>query len=188
MLSAFQRQFAYEALPSKGVTAMKRAINQVLTIAIVIMATYCSAQSPPTVITPSSGKAMCSALTPADFTKAGVAVSALRNANLDGTDGAYCVYESKSGNVEFDIFFPAGANPNEVNATENTVVAEIGAPSQGIPLPGATSAHIALEAGKSACLVARKGSAVFAISIPKNANARTQLLALAQTVLGRIKF
>ena len=187
MLSAFQLNQSASPMPREDSPRMKLAIRPMLLTAIVTTAVCCSAQSPPIVIAPSSGKAMCSALTPADFTKAGVAVSALRTANLDGTDGTYCVYESKSGNVEFDIFFPAGANPNEVNATEKTVVAEIGAPSQGIPLPGATSAHIALDAGKSACLVARKGSAVIAISIPKNANARTQLLALAQIVLGRIK-
>lgn len=139
-----------------------------------------------TTVAPSSGKALCSALTPADFTKAGVQVSALRQANLDGTDGAYCVYDSKAGSVEFDIFFPAGANPAEVNATEKTVLAEMGAPHQVVPLVGATG-HIALDMGKSAGLVVRKGNAVFAISIPKSPNARQQLIAVAQIVLGRIK-
>ena len=137
-------------------------------------------------VSPSSGKALCSALTPADFTKAGVAVSALRQANLDGNDGAYCVYDSKAGNVEFDIFFPAGANQIEINATEKTVLAEMGAPHQAVPLMGATG-HIALDTGKSASIVVRKGSAVFAITIPKSDNARQQLIALAQVVLGRLK-
>jgi hypothetical protein len=140
-----------------------------------------------TTVAPSSGKALCSALTPEDFTKAGVPVSGLRQANVDGTDGAYCVYDSKAGNVEFDIFFPAGANPVEINATEKTVLAEIGAPSQAVPLPGAGSAHIALDAGKSSSIVVHKGNAVFDINIPKSANARQQLIALAQVVLGRIK-
>lgn len=140
-----------------------------------------------TTVAPSSGKALCSALTPDDFTKAGVAVSGLRQAKVDGTDGAYCVYDSKAGNVEFDIFFPAGASPVEINATEKTVLAEIGAPYQPVPLPGAGTAHIALDAGKSSSIVVRKGKAVFDINIPKSANARQQLIALAQVVLGRLK-
>jgi hypothetical protein len=152
------------------------------------MMTSLLAQAPAgTTVAPSSGKALCSALTPDDFTKAGVAVSSLRQANLDGTDGAYCVYDSKAGNVEFDIFFPAGANPVEITATEKTVLAEIGASHQTVPLPGAGSAHIALDAGKTASIVVRKGNAVFDINIPKNANARQQLVALAQVVLGRLK-
>ncbi|HMF91278.1 MAG TPA: hypothetical protein VKL40_11595 [Candidatus Angelobacter sp.] len=138
-------------------------------------------------IAPSSGKALCSALTPADFTKAGVQVSALRQANVDGMNGAYCVYDSKAGSVEFDIFFPAGANPAEVAATEKTVLAEIGVPSQPVPLPGAGAAHIAVDAGKSASIVVRKGSAVFDINIPTGPNARQQLIALSQIVLGRLK-
>jgi hypothetical protein len=51
---------------------------------------------------------MCSALTPADFRKAGLPVSALRQANLNPDDntGAYCAYDSFAGQVEFDIFCP----------------------------------------------------------------------------------
>ncbi|HKF22329.1 MAG TPA: hypothetical protein VKE93_12225 [Candidatus Angelobacter sp.] len=137
-------------------------------------------------IAPSSGKALCSGLTAADFTKVGVPVSGLRQANVDGTDGAYCVYDSKAGNVEFDIFFPGGVTPAEVIATEKTVLAEIGAPYQPVPVIGGT-AHIALDAGKSASIVVRKGNAVFAINIPKDPNARQQLIALAQIVSARLK-
>jgi hypothetical protein len=135
---------------------------------------------------PSSGKALCSALTADDFTKAGVPVSGLRQANVDGTDGAYCVYDSKAGSVEFDIFFPAGITPADVIATEKTVLAEIGGPYQPIAVIGGT-AHIALDAGKSASIVVRKGNAVFDINIPKGPNARQQLIALAQIVSGRLK-
>ena len=78
-------------------------------------------------IAPSTGKAMCSALTPADFTKAGVPVQSLSQANLDGNDGAYCVYQSKAGKVEFDIFFLAGKTPQEISGTEKTVLGEGGA-------------------------------------------------------------
>ncbi len=140
-----------------------------------------------TTIPPSSGKALCPALTPADFVKVGVAVSGLRQANLDGTTGAYCVYESKAGNVEFDIFFPAGANPTEVIATEKTVLGEVGSKSELAQIAGADDAQIAITTDKTASIVVRKGKAVFDINIPKNANARQQLIALAQIVLGRLK-
>ncbi len=139
------------------------------------------------VVAPSSGKAMCSALTPADFTKAGVPVAALRQANVDGSDGAYCVYESKAGNVEFDIFFPAGATPAEVAATEKTVLGEVGGKAESVQIAGADAAQIPMTIDKTASIVVRKGKAVFDINIPKSANARQQLIALAQIVLGRIK-
>ena len=144
-------------------------------------------QSSAQTIAPSSGKALCSALTPSDFTKAGVAVSGLRQANLDGNDGAYCVYESKAGNVEFDIFFPAGATPMEVSATEKTVLGEGGGKYESVQITGADDAQIVLAAGQTANIVVRRGKAVFDINVPKSADARRQLLALAQIVLGRIK-
>jgi hypothetical protein len=163
---------------------MKSAIS--LLVAFVSMAgmTAAKAQSP---ITPSSGKTLCAALTPADFTKAGVPVSALRQANLDGTDGAYCVYESKAGSVEFDIFFPAGATPRDIAATEKTVLGEVGGKSESIQIAGADAAQIILADSQTASIVVRKGKAVFDINIPKNGNARQQLVALAQIVLGRLK-
>lgn len=144
-------------------------------------------QSPAHLVAPSSGKEMCSALSPADFTKAGVPVSALRQANLDGTDGAYCVYESKAGNVEFDIFFPAGANPGDVLATEKTVLGEVGSKAESVSIAGADAAQIPMTTDKTASIVVRKGKAVFDINIPKSANARQQLLELAQIVLSRLK-
>jgi hypothetical protein len=138
-------------------------------------------------IMPSSGKGLCSALTPADFTKAGVAVAALRQANLDGPNGAYCVYESKAGNVEFDIFFPAGANPKEVLATEKTVLGEIGNKAESVQLAGADAAYLVLADAQSSSIVVRRGKAVFDINIPKSSGAKQQLIALAQVVLSRLK-
>jgi hypothetical protein len=169
--------------------AMKLALRPLLSCSAFTLA-VCSlamAQSP---AKPSSGKAMCSALTPADFTKAGVPVSALSQANTDGTDGAYCVYKSTAGKVEFDIFYPAGASPAEVSSTEKTVLGEGGGKYQPVKLAGADNAQISLampDLPKSAGIVVRKGSAVFDIVIPKGAKAREQLLALAQVVLSRIK-
>jgi len=86
--------------------------------ALALAAASAAAQAGAHSVAPSTGKAMCSALTPADFTKAGVPVQSLSQANLDGNDGAYCVYQSKAGKVEFDIFFLAGKTPQEVIATE----------------------------------------------------------------------
>jgi hypothetical protein len=144
-------------------------------------------QSAAQTIAPSSGKELCSALTPADFTKAGVLVSGLRQANLDGANGAYCVYESKAGSVELDIFFPAGATPGEISATEKTVLGEMGNKPESVQVAGADNAQIVLAAGPTASIVVRKGKAVFAVNIPKSASVRQQLIALAQIVLGRLK-
>jgi len=141
-------------------------------------------------IAPSSGKAMCSALAPGDFTKAGVSVQSLSQANLDGNDGAYCVYQSKAGKVEFDIFFSAGNTPQEVSATEKTVLGEGGAKYEHLRLPGADDAQLSLampDQPASAVIVVRRGKAVFDIMIPRRARARQQLQQLAQVVLGRLK-
>jgi hypothetical protein len=139
-------------------------------------------------VLPSSGKALCLALTAADFTKAGVAVSALSQANLDGPNGAYCVYASKTGNVEFDIFFPAGGNAGEVLATEKTVLGEVGAKAEPVKIAGADNAQFVLSTSDpTGSIVVRRGRAVFDINIPKGPNVRQQLVALAQIVLGRLK-
>ena len=141
-------------------------------------------------VAPSTGKAMCSALTPADCTKAGVPVQSLSQANLDGNDGAYCVYQSKAGKVEFDLFFLAGKTPQEVSATEKTVLGEGGAKYEHLQLPGADDAQISMappDQPASALIVVRKGKAIFDIMIPRSAGARQQLQQLAQIVLGRLK-
>ncbi len=141
-------------------------------------------------IHPSSGKALCNALTPADFSKAGVPVSALTQANTDGNDGAYCVYKSSAGKVEFDIFYPAGNNAAEVMSTEKTVLGEGGSKYGSVKLAGADNAQISLampDLPQSAGIVVRKRNAVFDIVVPRGAKARDQLIALAQLVLARIK-
>jgi hypothetical protein len=142
-------------------------------------------------VAPSSGKGLCSALTPEDFTKAGVAVTALDKANLDGTEGAYCLFRSKTGKVEFDVFFPAGATPAEVQSTEKTVLGEGGDKYEHIQLAGADSAWLALsvsgQPNPSAAIVVRRGKAVLALLLPSSSQARQQLTSLAQTALGRLK-
>lgn len=69
---------------------------------------------------------MCSARTPADFTKVGVAVSPLREANLDDNRSAYCIYEGQAEKIEFDIFYPAGNSPAEAQNVERAAQAAIG--------------------------------------------------------------
>jgi hypothetical protein len=169
--------------------SMKTVFRSLVTLCTVLTALCATiaAQSP---VKPSSGKALCSALTPADFTKAGVPVSALSQANTEGTDGAYCVYKSTAGKVEFDIFYPAGASANEVMATEKTVLGEGGGKYQPIKLAGADNAQISLAMPglpNSAGIVVRKGKAVFDIVVPKAPKAQDQLVALAQVVLSRLK-
>lgn len=170
---------------------MKRStLSFVAGCVLFLSACFATAQPAAHSVAPSSGKALCSALTPADFTKAGVPVSALDQANLDGNDGAYCVYQSKAGKVEFDIFFLAGNTPKEVSATEQTVLGEGGGKFTPVPLAGADSAQISLSLADqpaSACIVVRRGKAVFDIVVPRGAQARQQLLDLAQIVLGRLK-
>ena len=151
---------------------------------------FAAAQPAARSVAPASGKSLCSALTPADFTRAGVPVLALSQANLDGPEGAYCVYKSSAGKVEFDLFFPAGANANEIKATEKTVLGEGGGKYSPVQIAGADAAQITLSLADqpaNACIVVRSRRAVFDIMIPGGAKARQQLLGLAQTVLSRLK-
>lgn len=171
---------------------MPLCIRRLLTGSLMLLGVLpvASGQSGVRSIAASSGKGMCSALTPADFTKAGVPVSALAQANLDGNESAYCVYSSKAGKVEFDIFFPAGATAAEINATERTVLGEGGSRYQRTQVAGAEDAQISLalpDLPGSAGIVVRKGKAVFDIVVPRGPNARQQLLTLAQLVLSRLK-
>jgi hypothetical protein len=149
------------------------------------------AQTPSSAVAPSSGKAMCSALNSSDFSKAGVPVTRLREANSDDENSAYCVYDSKAaGKVEFDIFYPAGSTPDEIKNTERTVLAEVGGKFDAVQVTGVDQAQTNVAAPKdptSPTIAARKGKAVFDISVPQGPNVRQQLITLAQTVAGRLK-
>ena len=148
------------------------------------------AQASGQTIAPSSGKAMCSALAAADFNKAGVPVSGLRQASLDSPANAYCLYDSKAGKVEFDIFYPAGATMDAVKATENTVLNEIGGKFETVRMAGVDEAKTNALAPKDAgfaSIAVRRGSVVFDINIPQSAQARRQLLALAEVVASRLQ-
>jgi acyl-CoA reductase-like NAD-dependent aldehyde dehydrogenase len=142
-----------------------------------------------TVIAPSSGKQLCSALSATDFNKVGIPVATLHDANVDDDASAYCVYDSKNGKVEMDVFYPAGNDVSSAKDTEKTVLAEVGGKFESISLPGADSAAINLVVpGKSpaASICVRKKLAVFSIDIPQSPQAREQLVTLAKIVLARL--
>lgn len=171
---------------------MRLDVQAVLSLLVVMFYLNSAAQarSAPARIAPSSGKELCSALAPLDFTNAGVPVAALREANLDDKASAYCVYESKVGRVEFDIFYPAGETSQAVTETKKTVLGEVGGKFQNIKIAGADSADINLAVpGRrpSASIVVRRRRAVFTIDIPSRPNARQELRTLSQTVLSRLE-
>lgn len=143
-------------------------------------------------IKPSSGRAMCAALSVSDFVKAGVPMTATAAQNSDDETNAYCGYQGKSGSAELDIFFPAGDTPVAAIGTERTIYGEAGGHFTSVSIPnveGVQSAQICLTVpGKkpAAGIVVRKDLVVFALYIPANPSAREQLLSLAQTVLSRL--
>lgn len=140
-------------------------------------------------IAPSSGKAMCAALSVSDFVKAGVPMIAIATQSSDDESNAYCGFQGKSGSAELDIFLPAGDTPEQAIGVERTIYGEAGGRFQPISVQGADSAQINLTLpGKkpAAGIAVRRGLAVFAVYIPESPNAREQLLSLAQTVLSRL--
>lgn len=153
---------------------------------IVWIAMQASAQK----IAPASGKAMCSALTSSDFTNAGFPVSGLRLANLDDNRSAYCIYDSKAGKVEFDIFYPAGDTPAEAQNAARAAQSAIGGKFETASVAGADEATTnagTSQGTDSPSIVVRKGTTVFNISIPHSAHARQGLTTLSETVVTRLK-
>jgi hypothetical protein len=146
-------------------------------------------QSPGQTIAPASGKTMCSALTPADFTKAGVPVSRFRGAGLDDNSSVYCTYDSKAEKIEFDIYYPAGDTPAEAQNAERAAQAAIGGKFEPVHVAGADEATTNAGSQKDgdASIVVRKGTTVFNLSIPHGAQARQQLVALSEKVVSRLK-
>lgn len=141
-------------------------------------------------IAPGSGKEMCSALTPADFTKAGVQVSRLSSANLDDNRSAYCIYDSKAGKVEFDIFYPAGDTPADAQNAERAAQGAIGGKFEPVKVSGADDAITnvgSLKGTDSAGIIVRKGTTMFNIGIPQSAQARQQLVTLSEIVVRRLQ-
>lgn len=140
-------------------------------------------------ISPASGKAMCSALTPADFTNAGVAVLRLTEANLDDERSAYCIYEDKAGKAELDIFYPAGDTPKQAQDAEKAAQAAIGGKFEPVRVAGADEAMINTASslqGVDASIVVQKRTIMFNISVPGSPQARQQLITLSEIVLTRL--
>jgi hypothetical protein len=105
-----------------------------------LVALVVAIQAPGQTIAPASGKAMCSALTPDDFIKAGVPVSQLREANLDDEKIVYCVYDSKAGEVELDMYYPAGDTPGEAQNSMRAVQGAIGGKFEAVQVAGSEEA------------------------------------------------
>lgn len=148
-----------------------------------------NAATAPAKIEPSTGKAMCAALSVSDFAKAGVPITATASQNSDDETNAYCGFQGKSGSAELDVFLPAGDSSVQAIGVERTVYGEVGGHFEPVTLAGVDSAQINLAVpGKkpSAGIVVRRGLAVFTLNLPAGPNAREQLLSLAQTVLSRL--
>jgi hypothetical protein len=129
------------------------------------------------------GGNLCSLLGPGDFAAVGVAGARNPTDSPDEAGGHYCVYAGVSGatgGIEFDAF------TGDPIATYQTIVGETGALTAvtSADLPGVDQAGVKLS-GTWSAIVVRKGSLSFAISFPSSANARTQLVSLAQLVLAR---
>jgi len=161
-----------------------------LTGFVFIVTLLVGAHSSVQTIAPASGKAMCSVLTADDFTKNGVPVSRLREANLDDNKSAYCIYDAKTGKVELDIFYPAGETPAEGQNAQRAAQSAIGGKFEPVRVAGADEASTNAASPKgtdSASIVVRKGTTVFNISIPQGAQARQQLVTLSETAISRLK-
>ncbi len=144
-------------------------------------------------IAPQSGALMCDGLTVADFQGVGISNSSIPKANVQDTGAsAYCTYAGKSsatGGIELDVFYPAGANPTEVNATMETAIGELSSVLMPIKVPGADDARWSPNAVSGgppfATIVVRRSNLIFVLGIPTGKNAQAQLLKLTETVLKR---
>jgi len=167
---------------------------------IVVAAALCAALSQPALAAPieaNSGPALCGALTPADFTAAGVTGTSKPHANVLHPTAAYCVYEGSSGQtggVEADVFYWAGINEDVVKQHEQSLIREmggnIGAGSyKKIQMNGVDDAYLATGLQRSgpryASIIVRKAYLILVITIPPGPNAHEQLMRLATVAVQR---
>jgi hypothetical protein len=144
-------------------------------------------------IAPKSGAAMCGGLSIADFQSVGIQTVSLPKANVqDNGASAYCVYAGKSsatGGLELDVFYPAGANPTEVKATEETAIGESSSVLKAIQIAGTDDARWSPNAVSGgppfATITVQRANLVFVLGIPAGKNAQAQLLKLTDIVLKR---
>jgi hypothetical protein len=169
-------------------------------IPIVVAAALCALLSQPAAaapIKPNTGAAMCGALTPADFTAAGIAGTAKPQANVLHPTAAYCVFSGSSGEmggVELDVFYWAGMNETTVKEHEQTLLAQtggnIGAGSyKKIQMNGVDSAYLGSALARNgppfAGILVQRSALILIISIPPGPRAADQLMKLATVALQR---
>src|SRR4030095_2722110 len=144
-------------------------------------------------IPPKSGSVLCQGLVPADFANVGILNASIPKINVsDGGASPYCVYAAKSGatgGIELDVFYPAGATPAEVKATEETAIGEASSVLKPVSIAGTDDPQWSSNAVSGgppfAILVVRRSNLVFVLGIPAGPKAQDQLLKLADIVLKR---
>lgn len=142
-----------------------------------------------------AGQNLC-VLTQQDFRAFGTIVDTKPSVNVDpGGANAYCVYQGKSGatgGVELDVFYPAGASPDEVQNTFKAVLgSDPGAKYENEAVPGADESLVSLSIPQPgsfpfAANAVRRGDLVFSISLPSSPLSKTELSRLSEIVLSRI--
>ena len=66
--------------------------------------------------------------------------SRVREANVNDDHSAYCIYDRKAENAEFDLFYPAGDTPAEAQNAERAAQAAIGGKLESVRPAGADQA------------------------------------------------
>jgi hypothetical protein len=131
-----------------------------------------------------AGQELCSLLTPADFTAAGVSGAASPRTNSTTPNDAYCVYagnSSATGGIEFDIFIEASATDAQGVYTNAALP---GPPTDVVAeFTGIDQAQLATT--PFAMIVVRRDTVTFDIGFPANPKAHDQLTTLANLVLTR---
>jgi hypothetical protein len=169
-------------------------------ISIVVATALCGLLSQPAAaapIKPNTGAAMCGALTPADFTAAGIQGTAKPQANVLHPTAAYCVFSGTSGEmggVELDVFYWAGMNEATVKQHEQTLLAQtggnVGAGSyKKIQMNGVDSAYFGTALARNgppfASILVQRAALIIIISAPPGPRASDQLTRLATVALQR---
>jgi hypothetical protein len=129
---------------------------------------------------------MCRALTTADLTAAGLRPDLQEPMVKPGDppdSGAHCVWTKPAvagGGIEFDIFYPAD------HGVYQAVVLDGDVTGQPARLSGVDESSIQVF-DRAVGISVRRGSLVFAITIPRGPHSHDQLVGLAKTVLGRTR-
>lgn len=144
----------------------------------------------PTAAVPTGGlpsaAGLCALLGTADWGALNYTVAAQPTINSDGPGNAYCTYTvaaGAGGGLELDAF--VDATVEDAMATFETIAGEMSG-GQSATLPGADQVLInPAVGGEYGAINVRAGRFTFSISLPTGAQAQSQLLALAATVLTR---